>query len=212
MLIQGTTGPSAPYRDGAYNTIALGMMGDLLVSELRGRYASAALRGKLFSVTTPAAVTAAAGTNTPITAAAAALLALYNPIGSGKNLLVNKASVITVSGTPAGPAWWNYAVNQNITATPNVTPRNALLQGAAASVAQGFSNTALTGAAAMTVLRPATRISAVAAGFNESPAFEDIGGDIVVPPGCVLALATAGTGTSHSLIASILYEELSIPM
>ena len=100
MLIQGQVGPSSTQSNtpGATPAIRQGQLGDVIVTELHGRYYEQAYRGNLFtlSVSTAAAVTAYVGA-----AAGTPQLAVYNPLNSGKNLVPIQAgynNVVAASG------------------------------------------------------------------------------------------------------------------
>jgi hypothetical protein len=95
--IVGQVGPQF-LRDGQNAKARLGYEGDLLVSNLHGKYADASRRGNLFVASNVAAQAVSVALNTTYTG-----LALTNPAGSGKNLSVLAVSyALTVA--PAGIA------------------------------------------------------------------------------------------------------------
>ena len=183
----------------------------LVVSENRGRYAEAVSRGLTFMTYIDALTLAAthasplaAGTGTPI-------LAVYNPVGSGVNLEITHAGHATTSGTPAGPLKYNIIPNpQNITQTPTGNLVSALINGAVASVAKVFNNVALTGSTLGTVFRPHGGPAAIAEGAGIQSYVEEHAGDLIIPPGSMLALAATGTGTTHILSAFIEWKETQV--
>ena len=119
-----------------------------------------ASRGVIFSCSTAlAGTTVVAANNSGVAAAAATILSLYNPLGSGVNLALIKTGVWFTSGTPAAGMWcYNVAYNQTITATANAVMGRNLPSGAASSarrrsaavsswvVADGRGSSALTSA------------------------------------------------------------------
>lgn len=184
------------------------------VQELHGRYYEATYRGAIFTCSTAAAgvtLTAtslsplAAGTGTPI-------VGLFNPQGSGKNLVINKLSVAVItSSASTGNIVWNYAVNQTITAAANGTINSNFIGGAAASVVKAYVNTATTGSTAGIMFRPAFQLQFItAAGESVGTCEQDLNGDIVVPPGGYIALANGVSNTTTVLSAGITWEEVLV--
>ena len=120
MLIQGQVGAPQAQSIPAGTTppIRQGQLGDVIVSEVHGRYYETNYRGALFStfynaltVASTHASPIASGTGTPI-------IGIYNPAGSGKNVAIVRVQQATTSGTPGGPLLWNTIPNpQNITAS-----------------------------------------------------------------------------------------------
>jgi len=118
------------------------------VQELHGRYYEATYRGAIFTCSTAAAgITLAATSLSPLAAGTGTpIVGLYNPQGSGKNLIINKVNVgVITSSASTGNIVWNYAVNQTITAAANGTINSNFIGGAAASVVKAYVNTATTG-------------------------------------------------------------------
>ena len=182
----------------------------LVVTENRGRYAEKTSRGGTFltfidalTILATHASPLAAGTGTPI-------IGIYNPVGSGVNIEIIKAGHATTSGTPAGPLKWNVIPNpQNITAGVAGNLVSALINGAVASVAKLFNNTATTGSTAGTVFRPHGGPAAIAEGAGIQSYVEEHAGDLIIPPGSMLALAATGTGTTHILSAFVEWQEVA---
>jgi hypothetical protein len=78
--IRGLVGaPSTPYTDGQPYQLRQGRMGELIVTDFRGKYAEANSRGMLFH-----ACTAIAGVTLPIITSTTQTYALWNPPGSGR--------------------------------------------------------------------------------------------------------------------------------
>jgi hypothetical protein len=80
-----------------------GNEGERFASLLKGKYTERALRGKLFTLSLAATTTGvAAGHITGAAAAAVTQFALWNPVGSGKNIALLQLWSGPISGTPAG--------------------------------------------------------------------------------------------------------------
>ena len=187
--------------------------GGLVVSPEAPALYEGASRGVIFSCSTAlTGTTVVAANNSGVAAAAATILSLYNPLGSGVNLALIKTGVWFTSGTPAAGMWcYNVAYNQTITATANAVMGRNLPSGAASS-ASGFTQTALTGSGAQTFLRGfGTMFAGAIAATTPALPWDIVDGDIVVPPGGVLTICSPGTGTTVIVMASIEYQEVAIP-
>lgn len=189
-----------------------GQLGDLIVSELHGRYYETTYRGNgyLLSVSTAAAVTAYTGG-----AAGTPMLALYNPVGSGRNAVITKASVgNVVAASAAGTVTFGLyiGVTAAITQATTVTPWNMLTQQQAGSAMTGFRNVALTsGSAASNVIPLESYYWATAAGAaNVTAGPADLEGSIIIPPGSYAALGGSAALTSATWIGSLQWEEVPV--
>ena len=136
-------------------------------------------------------------------------LALSNPYGSGKNLVVAKVR-FAASTAPAGAAVVGLAISPAVSATAvtHTTPaviHNALMTGSNLNVGVGQVDAAATLPAAPVWLRP---IGSVVAASSISPGMyvDETAGEIILPPGTNLSLSyltTAAVG-----IASITWVEV----
>lgn len=136
-------------------------------------------------------------------------LALSNPSGSGKNLVVKTVSFVP-STAPAGAAVVGIAINTALseTATTHTTPmviHNAIANGSNAKVGVGKADAAATLASTPLWLRP---MGSVVAASSISPAkyTEEVNGEIIIPPGGAMSLSyltTAAVG-----IASVTWVEV----
>ena len=212
MLLQNVVGQPAAGGNNAIVNGRSGQLGDAIVSELHGRYYETTYRGNgfLLSVSTAAAVTAYAGA-----AAGTPMLALFNPVGSGKNAVLTKVAIGNVvaasaAGTVAFGLYFGTtaAITQATTAAP--WAMNSQLQ--SGSVMTGFRNVALTsGSAASNVIPVATYYWATAAGaalVTGGPI--DLEGSIIIPPGSYVALGGSAALTSATWIGSMQWEEVPV--
>ena len=189
----------------------------LITAQEAPPFAELAARGKLYSLQTAVTgATIAAGHVAPPAAAAATLLTLRNPVGSGVNMVILKGTIAHVSGT-AGTGCFSWCVASNttsvLTATANATPQ-PLLAGGAASLGAGFTATTMTGGLVHAVARlfpSAVFATAMDAATQGKVAIDFVDGAIVLAPGYLLTIAPAATGTSHVVVASIEYAEITIP-
>ena len=207
------TGPgTAKTADGIPVIPRLGNQNETIVSELHAPYYEQAYRGNVFtlSVVTAAALTAYSGG-----AAGTPMLAVYNPVGSGKNLVVLQTNVgNVVASTLAGTVAFGlyYGTTAVITQATIVAPTSALTQQAAGSVMTGFRNVALTAStAAANVLPLGSYYWATAAGAIQTPnAAAEPKGTILIPPGSYVALGGSAALTSATWIGSLTWEEILI--
>lgn len=213
MLIEGKVGPQL-LQDGANTQPRQGRSGEVCIQQTHADYYESTYRGSVFTCSTAAAgITLAATSLSPLAAGTGTpIVGLYNPLSSGKNLVINKVNVGAITSSAAtGNIVWNYAINQTITAAANGTITNNFLGGAAASVVKAYVNTATTGSTIGIMFRPAFQLQFVtAAGEMVGSAEVNIDGDIIVPPGAYLALANGVSSTTTVLSASITWEEVNI--
>src|ERR1041384_3537743 len=120
MPVQGQVGPRT-MQDGGAADLRQSRTGDLVVCHGHGRFYEPSSRGSMFAVSTVNTGTTVVTANaSPVGAAAASLLSLYNPTGSGINAVVLRTIIGTISGTPgAGCFSYNMAWGQTLTETQN---------------------------------------------------------------------------------------------
>lgn len=197
---------------------------ELIVSDLRGRFAEAAARGILFdAMTALAGTTIVAGNVAPPAAAAATVLSVYNPEGSGVDLEILIGWLMHISGTPGAGAWaWcggraiggtAITAAQNNGGTAAAGPFGTRIP-SGASKAKVFTQTALTGGPLHAVTRPfpsAQFAGAIAATTPNQVVIDDVAGSIIVQPGGVVSLAPPAAGTTHIVAAGMLWQENARP-
>ena len=96
MIIQGQVGALSPLADGVQAVLRSGKLGELISSHLHGRYYEQNVRGNLFSIGTTTTVAMTANHNSTnglsatlgTAAAATPMIGLWNPVGSGKNMVI----------------------------------------------------------------------------------------------------------------------------
>jgi len=225
MLSEVRVGPITA-QSGTVNPARAGNTGELAVLDAHSRFQEAAIRGNLFScgmsLTSISAATFSTGT---LGATATPIIGVWNPTGSGKNLVIIQARVQIVNTalqvTGAGALVWCTAVGQNAIST-GIIPLSRLSLALSGSVAKGFANTALTGLTGNLTVQEASGLGGLlsnlstlqtAAGLMpQAPTFVDnIDGAIIVPQGGVLALlCTTNPPVAISAASSLLWEEIPI--
>jgi hypothetical protein len=229
MLIQGQVGaPAGSNQPGATPAIRQGQLGDMIVSELHGRFYEQVYRNSLFSGGLSALTSISNATFTTATSGATAtpILGIWNPLNSSVNCVVLQASlgVIITSLTNTGPGGFVWAISPNngIITTGN-SPLNRKTLQLTGSQAKDMSGLALTGMTGTLVPRFGSQLaggSALNASFTGTAAgpvttynttTENFDGSIFVPPGYVLGLfATTNAPVAHSAIGQIVWEEVPL--
>lgn len=191
MIIQGQVGaPAASSAPGSTPTARLGNLNDTIVSELHGRYYESAYRGASFSAANQAAQAVSAALATTYTG-----LVLYNPPGSGVNLVPNKVkyalSVAPAAIAPIGLISGFVSTGGVTAQTTLLTVRSNLIGGAAGK------GIALSAATIITPVWLAQLFDGFTAAALPNPTpLVDLEGAFVIPPGGFIGIGalTAVTG------------------
>lgn len=202
--------------DGSVAPARASRVGAQIVGDGQSKYYEQTARGSVFSLTLAAWTTGiAAGNLNAAAAAASTQFALWNPLGSGKNLALLKFSCWLISGTtPAGTLFHSYSATPPTIATSVLTPIVCNNVGmAAASVARALSSAAgaaLTGSTALALIRQADlQFSAgTYASLSTQKSMEIIDGDIVIPPGLCWVPTWTAAGTTLLGGYSVTWEEV----
>lgn len=213
---EGRVGP-VPLGDGSQGTLRLERTGGLVVAQNHGDFTEAASRGFMYSMFLAATSgTVAAGNIIGAAAAASTQFALFNPIGSGKNINLIRFNYGIISGTPTGGQIAHGVFTGGVpTLAANGTIRNNFVNGPG-SVAIGYASAAgaaLTGGTvgpvpllgadfSNTATAQATTGTVGAAGY--------LHGLVVLPPGTGWAPLHPGAGTTHLSSYSITWEEIPV--
>ena len=192
--------------------------GALVTRDGAGRYYEATQAGRVFSmVLTTGATAISAGNLLAAAAGASTQFALWNPIGSGKNLSLLQFAVAYVSGTtPVTGLYHSYSSTQPSIATTVANAIQCNLTGAsAACAAKGLSHTtgsALTGSVALQVIRQADLAFSAGtfAALGGYKAIEYIDGDIVIGPGTAWVPTWKAAGTNTLVDYSVTWQEIEI--
>src|SRR5271165_4221617 len=130
MIIEGQVGPQF-LADGSRVSPRLGRSGEVILSELHGRFYEQAYRGNLFSV--GCSVTALSANTITLTATTTPILAIWNPPGSLVNLvplqamLTSFANTLTVPVPPGAFVWATSIGNDSITTGASAFNRKSLV-------------------------------------------------------------------------------------
>lgn len=204
MLLNGQIGIQAPkLANGTNAPASQGNLGELLVSELMPRYYALNYNGLVFTAANNAAQALS------VNSATYTGLAIANPAGSGKNLVIldftiGLAAALAAVSTPV----LGYAATVALTVGASVGPLSTIVGAGAPSVAKVGASAAL--GAAPTVLRPVLGAQWVTAGTGEANIYtkDDIGGAIIVPPGQLICVETLVA--TMTVVAAFTWAELPI--
>jgi hypothetical protein len=189
--------------NGVNAPLSQGSFGEAYVSELMGRYYALAYNGLLFmaSLSAAQALSVASATFTG--------LAVSNPAGSGKNLIILDAVVaLAAAVTAVSTPRLGYAAAVALTTGNAVGPSAGIAGSGAASVAKVGASATL--GAAPTTMRALMGVDWVTGGTPVAAIYakDDIGGAIIIPPG-QMATIDALVGAC-SVIPSLTWAELPI--
>ena len=172
-----------------------------MVSAGGGKYAAAALAGRIFAIASQAVVTNTAGLAATYTG-----LALVNPVGSGKKLIILEMGFVNEIALPTAACVMGVMTGAGIgAATAVLTPRNRLT-GGPASKAYADSAVVFTEAPVLEQVFCTFHTGAVTTGIG-SGFYANIDGSLVITPGYhVCPYASAVNAVTFQF--SILWEEV----
>lgn len=212
QLAFGTVGPAGTNADGTQQSLRQGRLNDLIISQLHGRLYEQSFRKNLFFLDSDSVTLASANTTKGALATVKLINGFWNPTGSGVNAVIIKSVVATVSGTPAGPFFYNYLPPDTINSAVTGTIKQAMLARTSISAMQAQVNVVVTDAAsattALTQLATMGGPAAVASGAGLYGAFDLVDGAIIVPPGFLFGILATGAGTNHIVQSTLVWEEV----
>lgn len=209
MQVEGQVGPRV-LQDGAIGPWRAGRGGEIITSDAHARFYEATYRAATFSASTPVAGVApgtALSTTPPYV--------LYNPVNSGKNLVILRTAVGYVSGT-LGAGSLVYASNgaaQPAAPTGGTNPVTTtnLLGSGSGGVGKVYQASTLV--AAPLIVRPAFTFGAflaTTAAIN-MPLIDEVAGEFIVTPGGIFVMqGVAAAGTTPLLLLSCTWEEVPV--
>jgi hypothetical protein len=200
---------------GTLSPFTAGVSGAQRVSDAHARYMQAVLESRAFYMDSDSVTLAAANATKSALATAKFINGFANPPGSGKYAVIWRARVATVSGTPAGPYFYNaYQYGTKVSSAVTGTIRNALTQQSVGSAMTPQTGVVLAllpaDTTALAQLATMGGPAAVAAGAGLYDKDDLIDGAIIIPPGFLFGLMCAGAGTSHVVQSTMWWEE--VPM
>lgn len=186
-----------------------GEFGELLVNELMARYYQQNYRGNMFAAGYTAAALAAPS------ATAAGSFTLYNPIGSGKNLVILEITSALTTFTAVATTICAIGVytftNQTPTAlTPGNTPQCTLVGSSNASIAKTYTAATIVGGNTVPIRQVNNIGILTAVGFADNLGKDEVAGALVITPGCGFGLAATATAADDTIQACYTWAEIPI--
>lgn len=201
-VVTGFTGGEPLLGDGVSKIVRLTPRGGFGVGQVQPRHYEMAKRGNLYFAANQAAIASPAGLAT-----ASLNLTLYNPAGSGVDLVLLEILAQASAAPAAGSMVWlvgNLTATQAAPATATALAiRNAYLGGAAG---KGLVYSTATLAAAPVVLFPLASVLAVSANPFWFLRY-NVDGQVIVPPGIYISIQAS---TVVSLQCGMLWEEQKV--
>ena len=180
-----------------------GRTGEIIASELHGRYFEQCSRGNVFTATNQAVATTTVGLNTTYTG-----LVVSNPVGSGKLMSILMASlmqsVIQATQIEAYALATGFNAATNVTHTTPVTPQCNLIGSSNAPV--GKADVSATLPTAPVYERPLGETGTATS--QPGTIIVDLGGSIVLLPGAYALFVTPTQASVNGCWFGFLWEEV----
>lgn len=193
-------------------------LGAALVTELQARYSALCRYGAIYFLDSDAVTLAAANATKGAAGTIKLVNGFVNPFGSGVNAHILMVKSATVSGTPAGPLFYNaqtLSAGVTITSAATGTIRSAFVNTTASATPNNITpqvNVVVTrsdsGTGAFTQIGVHGGPAAIAAGAGLYDDQDEVAGKIIIPPGTVFGLAATGAGTTHVVQTTIWFAVL----
>jgi hypothetical protein len=210
MQLQMTVGPAsiASLPQASTPNLRSGQLGDLIVTELQGRYYEGAYRKQRFNAANQAGTTTSVGLATAYTG-----LCLSNPIGSNVNLVLEKLgysfSVAFAAGSAIG-LMTGYSSTTNVTHTTPGTPRSNFV--GVGTPGQGLIDTSCTLPIAPVVSMVFTSglTGAITTQVTTPGEVVDLDGGYIIPPGGYAAIYTSTASGAAGFFGSLQWSEIPV--
>jgi hypothetical protein len=196
-------------------------LGAALFSELQARYSALCRNGSIYVIDSDSVTLAAANATKGAAGTIKLINGFVNPFGSTVNAHILFVKSATVSGTPAGPLFYNaqslpagVSLSNTATGTIRSTFLNTLASAATPNQITPEVNVVITRSDSATTAFTQIGIhggpAAIAAGAGLYNVRDEVAGSIIVPPGTVFGLAAVGAGTSHVVQSTIVFVPLPV--
>lgn len=189
-----------------------GVSGAQRVQVAHGEYFDAVHGRRVFSIDSDSVTLAAANASKAALGTAKFINGFFNPLDSGKLAVILNAVVATVSGTPAGPYFYNYFTGVTPTNAATGTIRSAYLgtSGGSAMVAETGVVLTVSGGATTALIQQGVLggPAAIAAGAGNYSIADAVRGQIIVPPGTLFGIMALAAGTTHVVQSTLTWEEV----
>jgi hypothetical protein len=189
-----------------------GLSGALRTQAAHAEFFDSAYSNRVYSIDSDSVTLAAANASKAALGTAKFIVGFYNPTASRKLAVILNAVVATVSGTPAGPYFYNYFSGVTPTNTETGTIRSGYLGAGSASEMTAETGVVLTvvGGATSALVQHSVLggPAAIAAGAGIYSIADSVRGQIIVPPGTLFGIMALGAGTTHVVQSTLTWEEV----
>lgn len=202
---QGATGKQV----GQVPVASAGEYGEVLTSNLMARYYEGNYRGIVFGVGYAAAALAAPS------ATASGSFTLYNPAGSGKNLVILEITTALTTFTAVATTICAIGVytftNQSPTSlTPGNAPLCALVGSGNVPVAKTYTAATIVGGNTYPIRQVNNIGILTAVGFAGNLEKDEVAGALIIAPGCGFGLAATATAADDTIQATYTWAEIPV--
>jgi len=209
MLIQGQVGPISAQSLGAGSNpnVRLGQQGDLIATELHGRYYETNYRRALFNAASTAAATTSAGTTTSFTG-----LMVYNPLNSPVNLVINKvgyAFIVAFGSAAAYGVMTGFSTSPIATFSTSNTSTKSQYVGGAQGYGVAYASATLTATPVVNTIFGSGLTGAITT-VPSVPLLYDLEGSVIVPPGGYVCSYTTSASGASAFFGSFQWEEIPV--
>jgi len=209
MIIQGQVGQPtiSTLSAGTTPPVRQGQLGDVIVSELHGRYYETAYRRNMYTATLTAGTTTSAALSTTFTG-----LLLLNPNNSPVNIVVNKVGFSFLVAFAAASAIGLQTGNQSTALLSGLTTTNTVVRPNFVGAGIG---TALTYSAATTTAPGLQQLfgAGLTGAITTTPqvfSYFDLEGSLILPPGAWVGSYTSTASGASGMLMTIQYEEIPL--
>ena len=209
MIIQGQVGQPtiSTLSAGTTPPVRQGQLGDVIVSELHGRYYETAYRRNMYTATLTAGTTTSAALSTTFTG-----LLLLNPNNSQVNIVVNKVGFSFLVAFTAAAAIGLQTGNQSTALLSGLTTTNTSVRpnfvGAGTGSALTYSAATTTGPVLQQLFG-----AGLTGAITTTPqvfSYFDLEGSLILPPGAWVGSYTSTASGASGMLMTIQYEEIPL--
>jgi len=199
--------------DGVQSRLRAERSGALVVQQLHGAYTEENVRGNVWTVSTAVAGVTVTASAVVSTASAMPIVGIYNPPGTGKNLVVMRACVQNVTGSQV-TFLWGVSNGPAMTAAAGVATHISMFNfgqgGSGGSVARSFAGATGTVGTPITFRVIYGGITGTVVAGALSSFTEYTNGDICVPPGNFAGIFADLAPTAAVVRAAITWAEVPV--
>ena len=209
MIIQGQVGQPtiSTLSAGTTPPVRQGQLGDVIVSELHGRYYETAYRRNMYTATLTAGTTTSAALSTTFTG-----LLLLNPNNSPVNIIVNKVGFSFLVAFTAAAAIGLQTGNQSTALLSGLTTTNTSVRPnyVGAGIGTGLTYSAATTTAPGLQQLFGAGLTGAITTVPQVFSYFYLEGSLILPPGAWVGSYTSTASGSSGMLMTIQYEEIPL--